>query len=86
LQIPKINWIIQADPPDDPVDYIHRVGRTARAGTNGRSLLLLQPHELGFLAHLKAARVPVTEFDFPSNKIINIQSQLEKLISSNYYL
>ncbi|KAK8038702.1 ATP-dependent RNA helicase HAS1 [Apiospora rasikravindrae] len=46
----------------------------------------LQPQEAGFLHHLKEARVPITEFDFPANKIVNIQSQLEKLVSQNYYL
>lgn len=86
-QIPAVDWIVQFDPPDDPRDYIHRVGRTARgSNTKGRSLMFLQPNEVGFLSHLKAARVPVVEFDFPKSKIVNVQSQLEKLISSNYYL
>lgn len=48
--------------------------------------MFLSPSEIGFLSHLKTARVPVTEFDFPAKKIINVQSQLEKLISQNYYL
>ncbi|KAJ1836874.1 ATP-dependent RNA helicase, partial [Coemansia sp. RSA 486] len=39
LDIPAVDWIIQYDPPDDPRDYIHRVGRTARAGSKGKSLL-----------------------------------------------
>lgn len=87
LDIPAVDWIVQFDPPDDPRDYIHRVGRTARGNNSkGRSLMFLQPSEVGFLSHLKAARVPVVEFDFPSNKIVNVQSQLEKLISQNYYL
>lgn len=78
---------MQFDPPDDPRDYIHRVGRTARgSGKKGKSLMFLQPNEVGFLSHLKSARVPVVEFDFPAKKIINVQSQLEKLISQNYYL
>jgi ATP-dependent RNA helicase DDX18/HAS1 len=87
FQIPDVDWIVQFDPPDDPRDYIHRVGRTAR-GSNGRgrSLMFLQPSEVGFLTHLKTARVPVVEFDFPAKKIVNVQSQLEKLISQNYYL
>jgi ATP-dependent RNA helicase DDX18/HAS1 len=48
--------------------------------------MFLQPSEVGFLKHLKEARVPVVEFEFPSSKIVNVQSQLEKLISQNYYL
>ncbi|KAI0202613.1 P-loop containing nucleoside triphosphate hydrolase protein [Astrocystis sublimbata] len=87
LDIPAVDFIVQLDPPDEPKEYIHRVGRTARGtGTKGRSLLFLQPSEIGFLSHLKAARVPVVEYDFPAKKILNIQSQLEKLINSNYYL
>lgn len=87
LDIPAVDWIIQFDPPDDPRDYIHRVGRTAR-GTNGigKSLMFLIPNELGFLRYLKAAKVPLNEYEFPTNKIANVQSQLEKLIKSNYYL
>jgi ATP-dependent RNA helicase DDX18/HAS1 len=46
----------------------------------------LQPSEIGFLKHLKDARVPLVEFELPEKKLMNIQSQLEKLINSNYYL
>lgn len=87
LDIPAVDWIVQFDPPDDPRDYIHRVGRTARgANGKGRSLMFLQPSEVGFLIQLKEARVPVVEFEFPAKKIVNVQSQLEKLIGQNYYL
>jgi ATP-dependent RNA helicase DDX18/HAS1 len=87
LDIPAVDWIVQFDPPDDPRDYIHRVGRTARgANGKGRSLMFLQPSEVGFLIQLKDARVPVVEFEFPAKKIVNVQSQLEKLIGQNYYL
>lgn len=48
--------------------------------------MFLQPSEVGFLKHLKEARVPVVEFDFPAKRIVNVQSQLEKLIGQNYYL
>lgn len=87
LDIPDVDWIIQYDPPDDPRDYIHRVGRTAR-GTKGKgkSLMFLIPQELGFLRYLKAAKVPLNEYEFPPSKIANIQSQLEKLIKNNYWL
>lgn len=86
LDIPKVDWIIQFDPPDEATDYIHRVGRTARAGKSGKSLLFLLPSELGFLRLLKIAKVPLNEYTFPLDKVANVQSQLEKLITKNYYL
>lgn len=86
LDIPAVDWIIQYDPPDDPRDYIHRVGRTARGGGSGKGLLFLQPSELGFLMYLKAAKVPLNEYEFPANKIANVQSQLENLVATRHYI
>ena len=87
LDIPKVDWIIQFDPPDDPKEYIHRVGRTARGATgSGRALLFLTPQETGFLRYLKAAKVSLNEYEFPTHKVANVQSQLQRLIETNYYL
>lgn len=87
LDIPAVDWIIQFDPPDDPREYIHRVGRTARgAKGRGRALLMLLPEELGFLKYLKAAKVVLNEYEFPQSKIANVQSQLSKLVEKTYYL
>jgi ATP-dependent RNA helicase DDX18/HAS1 len=87
LDIPKVDWIVQFDPPDDPKEYIHRVGRTARgADGKGKALLFLMPEEMQFLRYLKAAGVPVNEYTFPANKVSNIQSQLERIIENNYHL
>jgi ATP-dependent RNA helicase DDX18/HAS1 len=87
LDIPSVDWIVQYDPPDDPKEYIHRVGRTGR-GTNtaGRALLFLLPEEAAFLRYLQAAKVTLQEYEFPSHKIANISSQLVNLIEKNYYL
>ena len=58
-----VDWIIQYDPPDDPREYIHRVGRTARGlGGVGRALLFLIPEEVGFLKYLRAAKVRLHGF------------------------
>lgn len=86
LDIPAVDWIIQYDPPDKPEDYIHRVGRTARMGSAGRALVFLLPTELAFLSYLKAARVPLNQYEFSENKIAKVQAQLEHLIEKNYYL
>ncbi|XP_011408803.1 PREDICTED: ATP-dependent RNA helicase HAS1-like, partial [Amphimedon queenslandica] len=86
LDIPEVDWIIQYDPPDDPKEYIHRVGRTARAGARGKALLFLLPEELSFLCYLKQAKVPLNEYEFAPGKLSNIQTQLEHLMEKNYYL
>ena len=86
LDIPAVDWIIQYDPPDEPEEYIHRVGRTARVERQGKALLFLLPEELGFLRYLKQARVPLNEFEFGDSKLANIQTQLERLIDKNYHL
>merc|ERR1712151_1115122 len=87
LDIPKVDWIVQFDPPDEPKEYIHRVGRTARGASGvGKALLFLMPEQLGFLQYLRRAGVPVAEYSFPPNKITNIQSQLERVLEKNYHL
>lgn len=87
LDIPEVDWIVQFDPPDDPREYIHRVGRTARGlGRKGKALLFLLPSELGFLKYLRYHKVPLNEYEFNQSKIVNVQSQLEKLVEKNYYL
>lgn len=86
LDIPQVDWILQFDPPENPKEYIHRVGRTARKNLPGKALLLLLENEKGFLKYLKNAKVPLNELSFPSSKLANIQEKYEKIISTNYYL
>lgn len=52
----------------------------------GRPVMFLQPTELAFIEVLKAAEVPVEEFDFPKKKLINVQAQIEKFVSKEFEL
>ena len=45
LDFPKVDWVIQMDAPDDYTNYIHRIGRTARYKSDGKSLLLVLSSE-----------------------------------------
>ncbi|KAH9261419.1 hypothetical protein BASA81_000063 [Batrachochytrium salamandrivorans] len=45
LDFPHVDWVVQADCPEDAATYIHRVGRTARYEQQGKALLLLLPSE-----------------------------------------
>ena len=54
LDLPTVDWIVQYDPPAETADYVHRVGRTARKGERGHSLLFLLPREVDYLGVLEA--------------------------------
>ncbi len=45
LDIPHIEHVINYDLPECPEDYIHRIGRTARAGAEGSALNLISPND-----------------------------------------
>lgn len=61
LDVPDIHWTIQFDAPVDPSQYIHRVGRSARAGRFGSSLIFLSSKEESFIDFLRMRKVPIDE-------------------------
>ena len=88
LDIPDIDWVIQYDPPHDPEEYLHRVGRTARGANKiGKALLMILPNEIGFIRLLQLYKIKIEEFEFPENKLAKIQEQYEKLVNKkDHYL
>ncbi|KAI9541748.1 ATPdependent RNA helicase, partial [Dissostichus eleginoides] len=52
LHLPAVTWIVQFTPPTAAAEYVHRVGRTARIGGRGSSLLFLTPAETAFTTEL----------------------------------
>lgn len=63
------------------------MGRTGRGqGKVGKALLFLLPQEKKFLAYLDQAGVKLLEYEFPENKLADIQSPMENLIEKNYFL
>ncbi|RKP13653.1 P-loop containing nucleoside triphosphate hydrolase protein [Piptocephalis cylindrospora] len=78
LDFPAVEWVIQADAPEDAETYIHRVGRTARYESAGQALLILLPSEReGMLALLERKRIPITEIKARASKQRTIQPQLQ---------
>ncbi|RCV41345.1 hypothetical protein SETIT_9G128200v2 [Setaria italica] len=87
LDIPDVDYIVQYDPPDDPKDYIHRVGRTARGDKGkGSALMFLLPEELKLLIHLQAANISLTEYDFSEKHVPKLQPKLEHIVGGNDFL
>ena len=57
LDLPRVNWIVQYSCPSQIEDYIHRVGRTARIGSEGEALLFLLPSEVKYISKLEAHNI-----------------------------
>ncbi|KAI6654868.1 hypothetical protein LOD99_2747 [Oopsacas minuta] len=53
IDIPSVDWVVQFDPPSMASFFVHRVGRTARCGQEGRSLLFLLPNEKEYIAFIQ---------------------------------
>lgn len=52
LDVTGIEQVINYDPPDDPTNYLHRTGRTARAGAKGIAITLCTSSEKGHVEHM----------------------------------
>lgn len=52
-----VDLVVQFSPPQNISDYVHRVGRTARAGRTGQGILFLSPNEIEFIRMLEAKRI-----------------------------
>nr|WP_229686046.1 DEAD/DEAH box helicase [Longimycelium tulufanense] len=45
IHVDGIDLVVHVDPPNDPKDYLHRAGRTARAGESGTVVTIVQPNQ-----------------------------------------
>ncbi|VDL63021.1 unnamed protein product [Hymenolepis diminuta] len=53
IDIPNVNWVLQWDPPSNANLFVHRCGRTARCGADGRAILFLTPSEVAYVDFLR---------------------------------
>ncbi len=67
IDVTGIDLVINYDAPQDPEDYIHRIGRTARAATKGTAITLVNPKDKRRLANIEKLierqidRIPLPE-------------------------
>jgi len=80
LDVKRISHVVNYDIPYDTEAYVHRIGRTGRAGRIGQAILFVAPRERRMLAAIeRATRQPITAMSLPSRKdISNRRSDLFK--------
>jgi ATP-dependent RNA helicase DeaD len=72
LDVERISHVINYDIPYDVETYIHRIGRTGRAGREGDAILFVAPREQRMLGAIeKATRKKITLMELPSTEEVN---------------
>ncbi|KAL9692482.1 hypothetical protein quinque_016420, partial [Culex quinquefasciatus] len=61
IDVPSVDLVVQYHAPQLLADYVHRVGRTARAGQSGKAVLFLDPAETDFVKHLGEKQISLAE-------------------------
>ena len=72
LDVDRISHVVNFDLPIDTESYVHRIGRTGRAGRTGDAISFVTPRERRMLSAIeKATRQPLTEMTLPSADDVN---------------
>ncbi|MFY8351477.1 DEAD/DEAH box helicase [Pseudoalteromonas sp. SSM20] len=85
LDVPRISHVINYDLPFDSESYVHRIGRTGRAGREGEAILFASHREMRLLNRLeRATEGEITPFEMPDASQLSkhrIEKTKEKLVN-----
>ena len=74
LDVERITHVLNYDIPYDTESYVHRIGRTGRAGRKGEAILFVTPRERGMLRAIeRATRQPIEPMQLPTAQDVNQQ-------------
>ena len=82
IHINNISHVFNYHIPFDPESYVHRIGRTGRAGTKGKAITLLTPHEFKELQKIKAKVGTTMEHAFVPSKTDLRQNNLKSIVKN----
>jgi ATP-dependent RNA helicase DeaD len=72
LDVERIGHVVNYDVPYDTESYVHRIGRTGRAGRNGEAILFIAPRERNMLRAIeRATRQTIEQMNLPSVDAVN---------------
>lgn len=79
LDIPKVDVVLNLDLPQDSKTYIHRVGRTARAGKSGVAISLVTQYDVEIYLRIEAALgKKLVEYPAEKEEVMAFQSRVEE--------
>lgn len=91
LDVERISHVINYDAPYDAEIYVHRIGRTGRAGREGQSLLMITPREAYHLGNIeRKTKQKITMITPPTLKALNatrlaqFTAGLQSILSDNH--
>jgi ATP-dependent RNA helicase RhlE len=70
LDLDDITLVVNYDAPLDDKSYVHRVGRTARAGRAGTSITFVTPQQQGDISRMAARLDLHAEFELEGMKVV----------------
>ena len=74
LDVERISHVVNYDMPYDPEAYVHRIGRTGRAGRKGEAILFVTPREKRLLNSLeRSTKQKIERMEMPSTETVNNQ-------------
>ena len=88
IDVVELGHVVNFDVPEVPEDYIHRVGRTARAEATGDAFTFVSPEEEGDLRNIERAvgkrlpRVTVPDFDYSAKPQARFEVPLAERIAA----
>ncbi|AOM83122.1 DEAD/DEAH box helicase [Salisediminibacterium beveridgei] len=74
IDVQNVSHVINYDIPQDPESYVHRIGRTGRAGREGVALTLVTPREM---KHLRSIEHEI-KMKIPSQNLPSVEEVIEK--------
>jgi len=101
LDISEVSHVINFDMPEEPENYIHRIGRTGRADKEGIAIAFITPREQAFkeaIEYLMSMEIPMhalpesleitdklTPDEMPKNLVKNIQDKFERKVPTGAF-
>ncbi|MGJ9381480.1 RNA helicase [Salipaludibacillus neizhouensis] len=74
IDVQNVTHVINYDIPQDPESYVHRIGRTGRAGRDGIALTLVTPREM---KHLRSIESQI-KMNIPAQSLPSVEEVVEK--------